>query len=382
MATGSLLADTLEDCLDIASYDSSEDAARTSADSWSLETHFTPVMFNRVGFPVRLKRFGQVRGLMAGMHSLDRVQFFLTELAGLRDDDLQCLSAAVRTYVAWYRAVLPDAATPIPLGDLIAQYVAYTKLRGVSSRVRVLEIGSGYGLMNLFVRDDPQILRYDLIEITQSLYVVQASIAAFCYGEGFRNVAMEVNSGTRVGRLPAPNASVTRHRPLSLSLERRFRASLFPWWRLDEPLAGQYDVIMSHSNLAEMSPQALDYYLDRWGLALADSGCLIVQDLGHPDGRSYESIFEVLAAKGYRALAKSNGHSDGKYFFMWNLLLIGPRHPDYERAMSPAGPPGVLADNSLVRAVYGLDRTEVPSLSVRELGTQVASWLQQFIRSA
>lgn len=339
-------------------------------------------MFNQVGFPARIKRLGQIRGLMAGMHSLGRVPVFLNELGGLNDEDLQCLSVAVRSYVGWYRTVVPDTATPIPLGDLVAQYVAYTKLRGVRSRARVLEVGSGYGLMNLFVRDDPSIQCYDLIEITQSLYVVQASVASYCHGEGFRNAAMETEARIRVGRLPAPNSAMAQHRALLMSLDRRFRASLFPWWRLDEPLAKQYDVIMSHSNLAEMSPHALDYYLERWEPALADDGCIIVQDLGHPEGRGYESIFEALAAKGYRALARSDSATSGKYFALWNLLLVGPRHPEYERAMSPLDPPGIQADNPLVRAVFGLDRVEVARPSVRELGTLVAGWLKPLVQPA
>lgn len=361
--------------MDIATYDHNELSARAGGGAWAVEAAFAPVVFDSVGFTARLSHIGQIRGLLAGMHGRQRGGYFAEELGGLTDDDLGRLARAAGLYLRWYRTMFPDRTVPMPLGDLLAQYVAFTKLQGIAGRGRVLEVGSGYGLMSLFVADDPQVARYDLIEVTQALYVIQASIAAFRFGEAFRNAALDADADIAAGTRARPGTALHAAQPFSIGMERAFRCSLFPWWRVDDPLSRQVDVIMSNANLVEMSAPSLDYYLQQWQGSLADDGFVLVQDLGNPAHRTHDDVLRSIDAAGFRALAKVKGRHGAKHFACWNLLLVTGRHPDYARAGSVLEPQVLVADHGTVRRAFGLDRPAGARMSDREILAQVSARL-------
>ena len=110
--------------------------------------------------------------MLSGMHEVSRVPGMVAELGGLQDDDLDRLSRAMSRYVGWVQSCFADETVPMPLGDIVAGFLAYTKLRGLDARTRVLEIGPGYGFMGLFFCEDKDVKTYDMIEITQSLYII------------------------------------------------------------------------------------------------------------------------------------------------------------------------------------------------------------------
>ena len=136
--------------MDIATYGHNELVAKSELESWRFETYFAPVTFDAVGFPTRIAHLGQIRGVLAGMHSRERILPFTEELGGLKEEDLERLSRAVARYTRWYRTVFADEVAPVPLADFVAQYLAYAKLRGLPRR-RVLEIGPGLGLIAFFM---------------------------------------------------------------------------------------------------------------------------------------------------------------------------------------------------------------------------------------
>lgn len=342
--------------MDIATYNQTELLAQARLSSWRFQQIFSPLAFEQVGFPARIAHIGQIRGLLSGMHSPSRIPGVLSELDGLREEDLGQIARAVAIYMKWYRSVFSDETVPIPLGDLMAYYLAYTKLRGIAGRSRVLEVGPGYGLMSLFVSSDPAIETYDMIEITQSLYVIQSSIGRHCFDESFRAAALPADNPAQVGRLGGARSSVHSHLPFSLKMGRKFRSTLYPWWGLDESLQKQYDVIMSHSNLVEMSPGARRYYFENWKRMLSDNGYVFVQDFGHTVHSKNIEVLQGLEDNGFRALVKFSGAHRGKRFCMVNLLLVTERHPAYGQAKSLLEQWVFQTENEAVRQIYGLDR--------------------------
>ncbi|MEQ8398039.1 hypothetical protein [Thalassobaculum sp.] len=329
----------------------------------------SPVTFEKAGFLSRLKHVDQIKPLLIGFHGLGRWPELIGELDGLRDDDLQSLIIGITRYVGWYRTLFPDATVPIPIVDFIAQYAVYTKLRGLPSRSRVLEFGSGLGLIAFFMSVDDAVSCFDLVEITQSLFVMQASICSHCYGEAFQNHAL-ISTGQTDG-----DVSQTAQRGLGVDIPRKFRSKLFPWWRANIALAGRYDGIISNSNLAEMSDSALGYYLENWNATLTDAGHILVQDLGSQ--RSYRHL-DVLAAidkAGYRALARVVGIIGDRRFTCENLLLVAEGHPDFDVARPVADGPFLLQDHETVRLVFGLDRPKGAMLSIRDILRRVVAGL-------
>ena len=363
--------------MDIATYNQMERLGQSRLSAWRHQQIFSPIAFDQVGFPARIDHIGQVRGLLSGMHDWRRIPFTISELDGLREEDLGRIGKAVATYLKWFRSCFPDEVVPVPLGDILAYYLAYLKLSGLDRRSRVLEIGPGYGHLALFLYGDEAVQKYDMIEITQSLYVIQASLCAFCYGEGFRNAALSDDAPARVGSLGDSSSATGGYRPYSLSMPRSFNCTLYPWWELDQPLSGEYDVIVSNSNIVEMSRGAFHYYLENWKNVLTDSGYVLIQDIGHSVHRSGDEAMKALDKHGYRALAKFEGPVEQKHVYMWNLVLVTERHPEYERAKSVLEPRVLLTDNPVVRKVFGLDRPPGKKMAARDILQHVASKLSR-----
>lgn len=353
--------------MDIATYNQMEVLAQARLSSWRFQQIFSPVLFERVGFPARIEHIGQIRGLLAGMHRLSRIKLLVAEIGGLRDDDLPVIADALGAYLQWYRTWFSDESVPIPLADLMAQFVSFTRLRGIAERRHVLEVGPGYGLMSLFVSGDAGIQTYDAIEITQSLYVIQASLGRHCFREGFRAAALPAQDPARVGALGDQTSSVQPFRPGGLRARRTFRSTLYPWWEIDAPLSKRYDVIISNSNLVEMSEGALLYYLENWKRVLNDGGYVLVQDFGRSEHTGDQQVLRSLEDHGYRALVKFSGQHGERKFSMWNLLLVTDRHPDYAQARSVMEPLVFLPDNETVRQVYGLDRPAGQMMSAGDI---------------
>ena len=353
--------------MDIATYNQMEVLAKARLSSWRFQQIFSPVLFEHVGFPARIEHIGQVRGLLAGMHRLARIRLTVGELGGLQEDDLPVIAGALGSYLRWYRTWFSDESVPIPLGDLMAQFMSFARLSGIPERSRVLEIGPGYGLTSLFASGDPLIQTYDTIEITQSLYIMQSSLGRHCFGPGFRDAALPAENWAGVGALGGPDSSVQAHRPGGLKTRREFRSTLYPWWEIDAPLSQRYDVVVSNSNLAEMSEGALLYYLENWKKVLSDDGYVLVQDLGRVEHIQEEAVLRHLDRQGYRALVKFAGEHGGKRFSMWNLLLVAERHPAYARARSVLEPSVFLTDDETVRRVYRLDRPAGRTMSASDI---------------
>ncbi|MDF1794404.1 MAG: hypothetical protein P1U88_21005 [Thalassobaculaceae bacterium] len=342
--------------MDIATYDFEEAAARSRLSDWRLRRRFSAGTFEQTGFPTRLSHLGELRGLLVGMHRIERLTTYLLELGSFDDDDMSCVLNAVFRYVEWYRATFPDKSIFVPFGDLVSQYLAYTKLCGLPTRQRILEVGAGLGFSSTFIFDDEHVERYNAIEITQSLYVLQASLGRHLFGHRFCNHVMLPENPVTVGELDSWTTKTLNMQRIDLA--RSYRCHLYPWWRLDEPLRQEHDVIISHANLAEMYEGAAEYYASAWVKALAPGGYVLIQDTGNPMVGRASTVFNILEKVGFRALAKDGGPQAARPFFGWNLLLVHEKHPDYAIARPLSDPQVFLGDHPAVRSVYRMDRPE------------------------
>lgn len=360
--------------MDIATYDREEDAARARVASWQLRRTFGPGTFEHVGFPTRIGHIGELRGVLAGMHKPERYSAFMDELDGLDKAEVVTVLKAMLRYIDWYRAVYPDQSVPVPVAEVISQYMAYNKLCGLPSRRRVLEVGAGLGFSATFVTGDDQIERYNFVEITQSLYVLQASLCARMFADRFRNHALTEGDTLPVGGLSTSLAEGLRtHR---IESPRRFRCQLYPWWRVDEALDQEYDVIASHANLLEMHETAAAYYLQTWARALSADGYLLIQDTGHSLFNRNDALFKTMNRLGYRALVAAGGPTGVKPLFGFNLLLVHEGHRDYALAKPFEDGPVFVDEHPTVRSVFRLDKAPERRITaddlVRALGKQVA----------
>ncbi|EDP62611.1 hypothetical protein BAL199_13748 [alpha proteobacterium BAL199] len=353
--------------MDITSYDQVERFALSEAHSWSKAVDLSPVTFENAGFLSRLHHIDQIKSLLIGFHGHGRWPELIGELDGLRADDVERLIKAITRYVGWYRTLFPDTAVPIPIVDFLAQYVAYTKLRGLPNRANVLEFGSGLGLMVFFMSEDDAVKCFDLVEITQSLFVAQASICSYCYGDVFQNHAL-----TSVQQPDNENIPM-KQRGVGIDIPREFRSSLFPWWQVNIALSGRYDGIVSNSNLAEMSASSLDYYLKNWNETLTNAGHILIQDLGSQLNHRHLDVLDAVDKAGYRALARVVGTVGERRFMCENLLLVAESHPDFDVARSVIDGPFLLQDHETVRLVFGLDRPKGVMLSVHDMLRRVVA---------
>lgn len=348
--------------MDIATYDHLDMTARAGLSSWMHEAIFAPVTFEMTGFPTRIRHIEQLRGILQGVHGNARVPGYVEELGGVTTQDLDSMAWAVSDYADWHRATFIEPGGTLPLGDLMAAYLAAGKAATLAPiGGRVLEIGPGLGFTGMLLAGNNDALTYHAIEIAQPLYILQAQIGAWCFRDLFRNEAMRRRGrpAFRAERCPRDGG----HGPFMIPGPTPPRVTLYPWWRMEMPLdmaarpsRPGYDVIMSNGNIAEMTGQALDWYLPRWHAALADTGYLLIQDLGKVTTRPLEQILPKFDAAGFRALVKGQGQVGTKRLAIGNLLLVTRHHPHWEMARPVAESPFFIAEASAaVAAAYRLD---------------------------
>lgn len=346
--------------MDIATYDFEESVALSGVERWRSRAAFGPAAFERVGFPSRVRHQGELRSVLQGFYSAAIADSVAAGLSVATVDELKKLVRTAAAFVTWHRTTFPQSRVPVPVGDLVSQFSAYIKLCGLPSRRRVLEIGPGLGLSASFASLDPQIERYDLVEVTQSLYILQAAFARHVFGPAFRNHALTADERATIGRFSDDRAR-------SLVVPESYACHLYPWWHVDAAMDGPYDAIASHANLAEMDPAALDYYLRAWPHALAADGFVLVQDIGDRVLHSEEMVFSAIDRAGFRALFKARSPEVGRVIQGWNLILVHETHPDYAAAEPLRDGAIVLRDHPVVRSVFRLDSTESSGMTVEGL---------------
>lgn len=369
--------------MDIRTYDDAEQQAREAVAAWQLLRLFSPVAFANADFPTRVRTVHGLRPILDCMHG-GRFAAFVTERGGFDRADLDAMAKALASFARFHRRTFGDDEALLPIASIVSQYLIFTKLAGIPNRARILEIGSGCGYLSFFLATDPAVVRYDKIEITQSLYALQSLVDSHCYADDFHNGAVRAPARAPVGVLPLESEGQSLFAPQStVTITAEPRSALHPWWRIDDALSRTYDVVTSNANLAEMRHGALVYYLSAIKRCLTDDGVFLIQCLGSQGGdASRPEVIKALTSFGFRPLTMVAGSHGGKQFALDNMLLIGPRHPDYHAAAESFGAPVLMRDHPLVRAVYGLDRPPGQPVSRATLVDETLKQLQRTHPSA
>lgn len=304
--------------MDIASYRLAETLARRALPSWRAAEAQRPIWFERVGFPCRVESTAELAQLVDTMQE-GRFEAYQAELGGLSDADVADLVDALENFARFYGAMFHAARVPVPLDTMTAHLALKRKIRGYLGRQgAVLELGPGCGYLSFFTGDWDA--RYEQIENTESFYLLQHLVNAWCYGFGLRERAVPPTPGA-VDGIDLPWSS--------------YRCAHHPWWALDG-VQGPFDVITSNANLTEMAHDAMVRYVALMQRTIAPQGALIVQCSGADVGGWNKRVLPALAAAGFAPLVHvPQGPVEGcpeKSFPVNNALFLPATHEAYGRA--------------------------------------------------
>jgi hypothetical protein len=264
--------------IDVATYDHAETTARGGTLTWTWPAMMTPNVFAASGFPLRISTTHELRPLLDAMH-YQRFRPTLDELNGLSEAETQEFLDGLQQFFVFALETFGAGEIPVPLNTLLVNFLTSRKLRALPRRARVLEIGAGCGYLPFFCPESAGFEQRHQIEVTQSLYILQSRVNAFLYRAAFNDLALEPAPTARIGRFSRQmRLHHGWHEPqYRITLKMATRATLYPWWRIDDALDDEmeYDVIVSNANLAEMTHAATVYYFDMLQHRLAPDGASV-----------------------------------------------------------------------------------------------------------
>jgi hypothetical protein len=315
--------------MDIAQYRRAETAAIQALGNWRHGQAMLPITFERVGFPVHVESVADLLQMVDTMQE-GRFSLYMRELGGVTQDEVSLLVAALAEYAYFHAATFHGTQVPLPLSTMMAHLALMTKLRPWITRdSRVLEIGPGCGYLPFLIKG--QVRSYHQIETTESFYMLQHLVNAWCYRDRARECAAEA-APARVhplfATLPQDEIAVVD------IADGEPEAIHWPWW-LAGGTAGQFDVITSNANLNEMSETALSCYASLMQRTLAPNGALVAQCIGG-GSTPVPRIYEVLANVGLKCLFLSGREP----FVVHNAVFVpgpwdGPREGEFVEMDDP-----------------------------------------------
>lgn len=346
--------------MDIASYRLNERLAKAAIPSWRLMAIQGPHHFRNVGFPVEIESADELFNLLDTMHE-NRFDRVVAELGGLDDADLGLLLEALVEYCKFYRVNFPGKEAPIPLSTMAAHLAIATKLRGLGSPKRILEIGPGCGYLSFFLGTWKGLVNYTQIESAQSFYILQNLVNKHVFSHRFRDHAQGdwgAHGAAGTGMLAGSTDEQKRssyETSARLSLGLPFVCHHYPWWRIAEVADQQFDVVTSNANFNEFSEGALLQYVRLIDRCLAPNGSLLIQDMGggalpletikrELDGINVATVVATLPSASVIA---------GKSFAATNYLFVRQQHPSFGKyAGAKREWPIFDTADPLVRGVY------------------------------
>jgi len=181
--------------------------------------------------------------------------------------------------------LFPNRRPVIPAATMLAMLNIYRKMLafndGFSS---VLEIGPGCGYSSILLSQHKSLTTYAQIEVCQSLYLLQSAINLHAFGvRAKEHATLDLkNAGNFFGvtvsgdwtHIPEPDyADIPEFDPL---------CEHFPWWRIGDVAEREssFDIVTSNANLGELTPTALNLYLNLLNKVLKPDGLFLVQCSG------------------------------------------------------------------------------------------------------
>lgn len=359
--------------MDTASYRLAERSGARDINSVRQSMLHHPVAFAEYGFPVRVECHEDLRAYLDVMHE-SRFDAMMTEMDGLQDDELDELVDGLVRYCQFCLATFGTREIVLPLSGMIMQYAAAKKLKGIPERARVLEIGSGSGLISFFVSQDKAIEQYHQIECAEAFYLLQTHINRYVYGHGFLDHAHASVGAPKTAGIGLEELSAIRpdilgagvyEKEIRIEYTARPRVEQFPWWRLERVLENQYDVVMSNANLTEFSPEAMRYYSALIAKVLKPTGVFFAQCTGGGSNPIQTALKDLMAARivpfmfgGYiDQPASPTRAASRKSLAVQNVMMMPIANPLLATvAPHNGGLPLVHTQDAMTRAVFGLDR--------------------------
>lgn len=329
--------------LDTAAYRVNETNARRAIADWRISNINDPYIFQNQGFPVRVDSFLDLAQILDTMQE-DRFDYYMKELGGFTDEDLNFFIATCLDYVDFYHSVFQRERVVLPLSTLIAHFVIYKKLCGYQPQFsRLLEIGPGCGYLSFFLRDHRSLLDYSQIESTESFYLLQSHINSHVFGASFDEHALSKyalnDHGVYHPKLKWHDQFHYEEQKI-INLCKNTVCNHFPWWRIGEVANRKYEIVSSNANLNEFSREALFQYLSLIRDVLVDDGVIIAQCLGG-GAPTYETVFSNMKSAGFVPVALVwVDNVPGRIFVVSNGVFVGERHPLYSKyaGQKPAFP--------------------------------------------
>ncbi len=364
--------------IDPAAYNDAETRGYRSMANWVWQSMMTTSKLEPSAFPLRVESVRDLRPMLDSMHQ-SRFAKFVAELRGLSEAELDEVADGLARFARFYVRVFQDDTVPLPLNTMLASYLTARKLRALPHRATMLEIGPGCGYVPFFTGAEHGIRSRTQIEVTQSLYLMQALVNDFLFEERTLDLAVAAETGAAVGTLT--DGMRIRHgvydRIPSVTWRPEPAMTQVPWWRVDDALDGRttYDVIVANANLYEMTFGAFAYYFEAFRNCLAPHGAVLVQDLGLRRGHETLNRMDTLIALGYRPLVHVVAGKDRYAMATENLLLVTSGHPHWDDAARDFKADHLPEQVAMVRAVYGLDRPEGDRVTREQLMARVETAL-------
>ena len=357
--------------MDSATYEFAEQLYRRTSNSWRAAEAMVPHVFVESGFPIRLSSILELRQIIDTMQE-GRAGSIVYELRGLDDNDVKAIATALRRFLDFYVVTFQDRQPLIPVDTMLNAYLYDQRYKAFKDKSQVLEIGAGCAYLPFFDTSRDSIGCYDLIEATQSFYLLQHKVAAFCYGADFQDMAMGLPPSGNTGTLE-PSINL-------VEIDKPVRARLFPWWQAGEAFRTRYNLILSHANLCEMDKTGRDFYIRSAYDALLDDGYFYVRDFGLPRlGKEREEIARTFSEAGFRALSMVLKPSVHANVSMASILYIKEGHPDYDATPSSYEEIRLPLENPTVREMFFMDSPEKPKTHTNQIVPRILDCLRSKI---
>ncbi|MDF1792275.1 MAG: hypothetical protein P1U88_10220, partial [Thalassobaculaceae bacterium] len=299
--------------IDPTTYNEAEARGFRSISNWVWQSMMTTSALEPSSFPMRIQSVRDLRPLLDSMHQ-SRFAKFVAELKGVSEQEIDEIVAGIARFARFYVRTFHDGTVPLPMNTMLSSYLVSRKLRALPQRGSMLEIGPGAGYLAFFTGAEHGFATRTQIEVTQSLYLMQALVNGLLFEERYQDLAVTDENAAALGTLTdgmrirnsAYEQTPTLHwRPDPAMVQ-------VPWWRIDDALNGSttYDVIVANANLYEMTFGAFAYYFENFRHCLAPHGAVLLQDLGLRRGHETLNRMDTLISLGYRPLVNVAASKD------------------------------------------------------------------------
>jgi hypothetical protein len=353
--------------IDPQQYDDAERLAMSQIGDWRIINTFRPNFFEAGGFPIKISNTGEIRYLFSVMNGAMDADRVLRELRGLRVDDMKIIMRAISKFVKFHITTFGSMSVSIPFTSFLYYYSLYKKLMNFPNHKSILDIGPGLGYLSLFFSDDNSFQRYNQIEVTQSLYVLQSCLNSFVFQQDQQNLGVSFPDLANYAlplRLPDGRRADDT---IDLALDQSFRCSLYPWWKLNDAFKQKYDIIMCNENMCEMDTVSFVFFAQKIRECLTPDGVFFVHGFGKTTGDKAKLIqhrLDVLASIGYRVIVSETSFENNGSLSRPNLILSHNNHQSYERHSDRFNVRNFDAADPMVRSIYGLN---APDGDIRDL---------------